>query len=59
MTRRTFSVRVDQRTPDKVDAIAKDFGCLRIDGEGVLQGSTGVLLDKIAQGKLLIIPTPD
>ena len=60
MTRRTFATRVDQDTPDIVDAIAKDLGCLRIDGSGVVRGSTGVLLDKIAQGRLSIIPSsPD
>lgn len=62
MTRRTFAVRVDQDTPDIVDAIAKDLGYLRIDGSGAVKGSTGVLLDKIAQGHIFlsIIPiTPD
>ena len=59
MTRRVFSIRVDQNTPEIIDAIAKDFGCQRIDGFGVKRGSTGVLLDKIAQKELMIIPTPD
>ena len=60
MTRRTFATRVDQNTPDVVDSIAKDLGCLRIDGSGIIKGSTGVMLDKIAQGHLRIIPTtPD
>tara|TARA_Y100000589_G_scaffold283019_1_gene280827 strand:+ start:81 stop:263 length:183 start_codon:yes stop_codon:yes gene_type:complete len=60
MTRRMFATRVDQDTPDIVDAIAKDLGCIRIDGSGVVKGSTGVMLDKIAQGHLQIIPTtPD
>ena len=57
MTRRMFATRVDQDTPNIVDAIAKEFGCIRIDGSGVVKGSTGVLLDKIAQGHLNIIPT--
>ena len=60
MTRRVFATRVDQSTPDIVDSIAKELGCLRLDGAGVLKGSTGVMLDKIAQGRLRIISTtPD
>lgn len=55
MERRIFATRVDVDTPDVVDAIAKNLGYLRIDGSGVVRGSTGVLLDKIAQGKLRII----
>ena len=53
--RRIFSTRVDVKTPDIVDAIAKELGYLRVDGSGVLQGSTGVMLDKIAQGYLKIV----
>ena len=49
-------MRVDQITPEVIDSIAKEFGCKRIDGKGVIKGSAGVLLDKIAQGKLKIIP---
>jgi hypothetical protein len=60
MTRRVFSNRVDQSTPDIVDSIAKELGCLRLDRAGVLKGSTGIMLDKIAQGRLRIISTtPD
>ena len=54
--RRVFACRVDLRTPEVIDALAKDLGCLRIDGKGVLKGSTGVLLDQIAQGRLKIVP---
>jgi hypothetical protein len=58
--RRLFSIRVDQITPELIDSIAKEFGCKRIDGKGVIKGSAGVLLDKIAQGRLRIISTtPD
>ncbi len=57
MKRRMFATRVDQDTPEIVDAIAKEFGCLRVDGDGIIHGSTGVMLDKIAQGKLTIIET--
>ncbi len=57
--RRIFSTRVDVETPDTVDAIAKEFGCLRINGSGIVQGSTGVMLDKIAQGHLRIVPASE
>lgn len=57
MKRRTWAIRTDQNTPDILDAIAKEFGCCRIDGSGVVKGSTGVLLDKIAQGHLKLIPS--
>ena len=53
--RRLFSTRVDINTPDIVDSMAKKLGCLRIDGSGNVQGSTGVMLDKIAQGELKIV----
>ena len=53
--RRLFSIRVDPNTTKVIDSIAKEFGCKRIDGKGVIKGSAGVLLDKIAQGKLMII----
>ena len=59
MKRRMFAVHVDKSTPVIIDSIAKDFGCKRINGKGVLTGSTGILLDKIAQGKLKIISTND
>ena len=57
--RRIFSTRVDVETPDIVDAIAKELGYLRIDGSGIVQGSTGVMLDKIAQGHLRIVPASE
>ena len=57
MKRRLFAIRVDQDTPEIVDAIAKNLGYQRIDGSGKVKGSTGVMLDKIAQGHLQIVPT--
>lgn len=57
--RRIFSTRVDVETPDIVDAIAKELGYLRIDGSGIVQGSAGVMLDKIAQGYLKIVPVSE
>ena len=55
MNRRVFAIRVYEDTPEIVEEIAKEFGCLRINGEGVLKGSAGVLLDKIAQGQLKVV----
>ena len=54
--RRVFATRVDVNTPDIIDSIAKELGCLRI-ASGTIAGSTGVLLDKIARGELIIIPS--
>ena len=60
MKRKMFATRVDSDTPEIIDSIAKEFGCLRINSSGEIVGSAGVLLDKIAQGHLTIIPTsPD
>ena len=53
--RRVFACRVDVSTPDIVEAMAKDLGCLRVNGEGELTGACGVMLDRIAQGKLKVI----
>ena len=57
--RRVFACRVDVSTPEIVEAMAKDLGCLRVDGEGELTGACGVMLDRIAQGKLKVIPAED
>ena len=54
--RRVFASRVAVTTPTIVEEIAKSFGCLRVNGEGELVGAAGVLLDRIAQGKLLVVP---
>ena len=56
MTRRPWATRVDSETPAVIDSIAKDLGFKRINGDGVIQGSAGVLFDKIAQGHFKIIP---
>lgn len=57
--RRVFACRVDISTPEIVEAMAKDLGCLRVNGEGELVGAAGVLLDRIAQGRLKIEPVQD
>ena len=53
--RRVFALRVHFETPDIMDSIAKKLGYLRVDGDGTIKGSTGVLLDKIANGELIIV----
>ena len=53
--RRVFACRVDVSTPEIVEAMAKDLGCLRVNGEGQLVGAAGILLDRIAQGQLKVI----
>ena len=57
--RRVFACRVDVSTPEVVEAIARDYGYLRIDGSGQLVGACGVMLDRIAQGKLRVVPAED
>lgn len=52
--RRVFAVRVNESTPDIVERIAKDLGCMRITGEFELKGAAGVLLDRIASGQLVV-----
>ena len=53
--RRVFAVRVDVPTPDIIDAIAREFKCFRITGDGYLKGATGVMLDRIARGELKVV----
>ena len=55
--RRIYALRVNTDTPDLTDAIAKEFGCYRLTPDATIKGSTGILLDKIAQGSLRIIPS--
>ena len=52
--RRVFAVRVNTETPEILDNLARQYGCFRINGEGILVGATGVLLDKIAAGGITI-----
>ena len=54
-THRMYQMRVDNSTPAIVYQIAEDLGCMRISPDGALVGSTGVMLDQIAQGKLKIV----
>lgn len=57
--RRVFACRVDVSTPEIVEAMAKDLGCLRVNGEGELVGAAGILLDRIAQGTLKVVPNEE
>jgi hypothetical protein len=50
--RRKFVCNVNEATPLAMDAIAKEFGCRRIDCNGHVVGSVGLLLDKIARGEI-------
>jgi len=54
--RRVFACRVAVETPAIVEAMARDFGCLRVDQQGDLVGAAGVLLDRIASGRFKIVP---
>jgi hypothetical protein len=53
--RRVFACRVAVETPAIVEALAKELGCLRVDGAGDLVGACGVMLDRIASGQLKVI----
>ncbi len=57
--RRVFACRVAVETPAIVEAMALDLGCLRVDGSGELVGACGVMLDRIAQGRLRIVPASE
>ena len=54
--RRVFACRVAVDTPAIVEALAKDLGCIRINGDGAIVGACGVMLDRIASGQLRVIP---
>ena len=53
--RRVFACRVAVETPAIVEELAKKLHCLRVNGEGELVGACGVLLDRIASGKLQVV----
>jgi len=55
--RRVFACRVAVETPAVVEALAKNLGCLRVNGDGDLVGACGVMLDRIASGQLKIVRT--
>jgi hypothetical protein len=52
--RKVFACRVAVDTPAAVEALAKELGCLRVNGDGELVGACGVMLDRIASGQLKI-----
>ena len=53
--RRVFACRVAVETPAIVEALAKELGCLRVNGDGELVGACGVMLDRIASGQLKVV----
>lgn len=53
--RRVFACRVAVETPAIVEALAKELGCLRVNGDGELTGACGVMLDRIASGQLKVV----
>jgi len=52
--RKVFACRVAVDTPAAVEALAKELGCLRVNGDGELVGACGVMLDRIASGQLKV-----
>ena len=57
--RRIFACRVAVETPAVVEAIAKEHKCLRVNADCELVGACGVMLDRIAQGKLKVVEASD
>lgn len=52
--RRVFACRVDAATPAVMDQLAYDLECYRVGTAGKLVGATGILMDRIARGELII-----
>ena len=59
MSRRVYACRCDVQTPAAMQEIARLYGCLYMGKGGELEPSVGLLLDRIAQGKLRIVPADD
>ena len=57
-TGRVFACRVSVG-PDVVEELAMELGCLSIIGAGELTGACGVMLDRIAQGRLRVVPVDE
>jgi len=53
--RRIFACRVANETPVIIEEIAAEFKCYRVNRDGDLTGACGVMLDRIAQGKLKVV----
>lgn len=56
-TRRVFAIRVDITTPEIIEDIAASYGCFRVQPHTRdLVGAAGVMLDRIASGRLKVVP---
>jgi len=53
--RRVFACRVANETPAVIEEIAAEFKCYRVNRDGDLTGACGVMLDRIAEGKLKVV----
>ena len=53
--RRVFACRVLNSTPEYVDQLAERLGYVRVNGDSNVVGSTGALLDAIADGTVKVI----
>ena len=54
--RRVYASRVSVTTPAIIEKIAMGLGCYYIAKGGETRGSPGVLLDRIADGRLVVVP---
>jgi len=56
MSRRVYACRCDTETPKAMAEIARLYGCVYMGKGGELEPSVGLLMDRIAQGKLRVVP---
>ena len=56
MSRRVYAVRCGTDTPPVLQEIARGYGCVYVGKGGQLEPSVGLLLDRIAQGELELLP---
>ena len=55
MGRRVYAVRCADETPLKLQEIARSYGCIYMGKGGELEPTVGLMLDRIAEGKLKIV----
>ena len=56
MSRRVYAVRCGTDTPPVLQEIARSYGCVYMGKGGQLEPSVGLMLDRIAQGELEVLP---
>lgn len=54
LNRTSLHARVEPSTPEQLKQMAKSLGFVYVSKDGVTEGSTGKLLDAVAQSQFLI-----